>query len=219
MTGISLLLIPKDAPGLSIRRMETQFDTCHGTTFMTFDKVRVHKTHLIGRENQGFRYIMYNFNHERFVISVGTCRLARRCYEEAFLYSMQRKAFGKRLIDHQTVRFKLAEVARRIECLHSENEKIAFAFNNGVADHEMGVLCALAKVQATTTFELAAREASQIFGGSSIVKEGKGMLVERLYREVRAVAIPGGSEEVLLDFAMRQATGKASSILKSKNKL
>eukprot|EP01060_Flectonema_neradi_P038379 TRINITY_DN801_c0_g4_i1.p1 TRINITY_DN801_c0_g4~~TRINITY_DN801_c0_g4_i1.p1 ORF type:complete len:420 (+),score=96.92 TRINITY_DN801_c0_g4_i1:54-1313(+) len=214
MGGISLLLIPKDVAGLSIRKMETQFDTCHGTTFLTFDKVRVHKSHLIGRENQGFRYIMYNFNHERFVISVGTCRMARKCYEEAFLYAMQRKAFGKRLIDQQTVRFKLAEVARRIESLHSENEKIAFAFSNGVPDHEMGMICALAKVQASTTFELAAREASQIFGGSSIVKEGKGLLVERLYREVRAVAIPGGSEEVLLDFAMRQAVAKTTAIQK-----
>jgi len=61
------------------------------------------------------------------------------------------------------------------------------------------------KVMATRTFEFCAREASQIFGGSSIVQEGPGKVVERLYRNVRAVAIPGGSEEILMDFAMRNA--------------
>ncbi len=69
------------------------------------------------------------------------------------------------------------------------------------------------KVQASKTFEYAAREASQIFGGSSIVREGKGKLVERMYREVRATAIPGGSEEILLDFAIRQVISKAQAKL------
>jgi alkylation response protein AidB-like acyl-CoA dehydrogenase len=72
--------------------------------------------------------------------------------------------------------------------------------------------CALAKVQASKTFEYCAREASQILGGSSIVKEGKGKVIERLYRDVRASAIPGGSEEILLDFAIRQAVSKAKKL-------
>ena len=58
---------------------------------------------------------------------------------------------------------------------------------------------------ASKTFEFCAREAAQIFGGSSLVREGKGMAVERLYREVRGTAIPGGSEEILLDLAIKQA--------------
>ena len=75
----------------------------------------------------------------------------------------------------------------------------------------MGAQCALLKVNATKVFEYCAREASQIFGGSSLIKEGRGMIVERLYREVRAQAIPGGSEEILLDFAVRQAIGRQGS--------
>jgi alkylation response protein AidB-like acyl-CoA dehydrogenase len=75
----------------------------------------------------------------------------------------------------------------------------------------MGGQCALLKVQASKTFEFCAREASQIFGGSSIVREGKGKIVERLYRDVRASAIPGGSEEILLDFTIRQAVAKANN--------
>jgi alkylation response protein AidB-like acyl-CoA dehydrogenase len=67
----------------------------------------------------------------------------------------------------------------------------------------MGEICALAKVNCTKGFEFCAREASQIFGGSALVREGIGKEVEALYRNVRAHAIPGGSEEILLDLAIR----------------
>lgn len=52
--GISVVLVERERPGITVRKMETQFDTCHGTTFITFDAVRVPVTNLIGRENHGF---------------------------------------------------------------------------------------------------------------------------------------------------------------------
>ena len=61
------------------------------------------------------------------------------------------------------------------------------------------------KAQSTITFEFCAREASQIFGGLSYSRGGQGAKVERLYRDVRAYAIPGGSEEIMLDLSMRQS--------------
>ena len=61
------------------------------------------------------------------------------------------------------------------------------------------------EAQATVTFEFCAREASQIFGGLSYSRGGQGAKVERLYRDVRAYAIPGGSEEIMLDLSIRQA--------------
>jgi len=75
----------------------------------------------------------------------------------------------------------------------------------------MGGPCALLKVQGSATFEFCAREASQIFGGSSIVKEGRGKIVERMYRCVRSCAIPGGSEEILRDLAIRTSDKQMSS--------
>lgn len=63
----------------------------------------------------------------------------------------------------------------------------------------------LLKVNATKTVELCAREAAQIFGGNSYIRTGPGSGIERLYREVRVIAIGGGSEEVMIDLAMRQA--------------
>mmetsp|Transcript_6757 Transcript_6757/g.12415 ORF Transcript_6757/g.12415 Transcript_6757/m.12415 type:complete len:168 (-) Transcript_6757:447-950(-) len=160
----------------------------------------------------GFAYIVYNFNHERFVISTSTARASRLCYEEAINYAMDRKTFGKYLYQHQAIRMKLAEMAYRIESLQDMLERVAYQFSMGVPDRNLGEACALLKVVASRTFEFCAREASQIFGGSSIVKEGRGAIVERLYREVRASAIPGGSEEILLDFAVRSSIAKAKKL-------
>jgi len=218
--GLSLLLVDRNAPGIDVRKMETQFDTCQGTTFITFDNVKVPAENIIGEEGAGFKYLLLNFNHERFVISCSTCRYARVCYSESLHYAVRRKTFGKPLADHQMIRWKLAEMARQVEALHDMNERIAFQYKAGVPDAKLGSHCAVLKVAASKTFEFCAREASQIFGGSSIVKEGSGKIVERLYREVRAQAIPGGSEEILLDLAARQAiAGAAKASVEAKAKL
>ena len=77
--------------------------------------------------------------------------------------------------------------------------------DSGVDAVLLGRQLALCKVQASRCFELCAREASQIMGGSSYLREGKGQTVERLYREVRVIAIGGGSEEVMDELAMKLA--------------
>jgi len=74
----------------------------------------------------------------------------------------------------------------------------------------LGGPIALMKAQATKTFEYCAREAAQIFGGLAYTRGGQGAKVERLYREVRAYAIPAGSEEIMLDLGVRQAMKRAA---------
>ncbi len=76
---------------------------------------------------------------------------------------------------------------------------------SGVNDKVCSGLIALVKVQATKTMALCATECTQIVGGAACVRGGAGASIERLYREVRVNAIAGGSEEVLMDLAMRQA--------------
>ena len=151
--ALSIILVPADTPGLHVRKMKTQFDTCHGTTFITMDNVRVHKRMLIGQEGRGFSYIVKNFNHERFVISAGVVRMARLCYQEAFEEASRRKTFGKLLNQHQVIRWKLAEMMRLVESLHDNVERVAYQFSQGVADEHMGAQCALLKVNATKVFE------------------------------------------------------------------
>lgn len=209
--GLSLLLLERTMPGITIRKMETQFDNTHNTTFIELEDVKVPVKNLIGKEGLAFKYIMVNFNHERFVIAAGACRSARMCYEEAITEARRREVFGQKLIKKGVIRWKLAEMARQIEALQDHLERVAYAFASGVPDRALGSQCSLLKVQASKTFEYCAREAVQIFGGSGIVKEGRGKTVERLYREVRGTAIPGGSEEILLDMAIRGVVRKADA--------
>lgn len=152
--------------------------------------------------------IVTNFNHERIGIIIQALRFARVCYEESVKYAYKRKTFGKRLIDHDVIRMKLAHMARQIEASYNWLENIIYqsqVMDETEAMLKMGGAIAGLKAQSTTTFEYCAREASQIFGGLSYSRGGQGGKIERLYRDVRAYAIPGGSEEIMLDLSMRQS--------------
>merc|ERR1719356_1132331 len=95
-----------------------------------------------------------------------------------------------------------------IESTHAWMESITFqlqTMQKMEAAMKLGGATALLKVQATKVFEYCAREAAQIFGGLSYTRGGQGEKVERLNREVRAMAVPGGSEEVMLDLGIRQS--------------
>ena len=205
--GISFMLLEKDMPGIECKQMQCSGVWASGTAFVTFDNVKVPKENLIGDENAGFKYVMYNFNHERWGFIAQATRFSRVCLEEAFRYANRRKTFGKRLIDHPVIRWKLAEMARQVESTHAMLEHITYQMDkmsHAEANAKLGGTTALIKVQSTKVFEYCAREAAQIMGGNSYIRGGQGEKVERLYREVRAYAIPGGSEEILLDLSVRQ---------------
>lgn len=208
MGGISLLLIEKDMPGVTTKPMKCSGVWPSGTTYVTFEDVKVPVENLIGKENQGFKYVMYNFNHERYGIIVQATRLARVCLEEAIKYASKRKTFGKRLIEHPVIRHKLGHMARNVEATYAWLEQVTYQITQMSHEEQMKKLggpIALLKAQSTQTFELCAREASQIFGGLAYTRGGQGEKVERLYREVRAYAIPAGSEEIMIDLGIRQA--------------
>jgi alkylation response protein AidB-like acyl-CoA dehydrogenase/predicted heme/steroid binding protein len=208
MNGVSLLLIERDFGGVSTRRMDCQGVWSSGTTYITFEDVKVPVENLIGKENQGFRVIMTNFNHERIGIIIQCLRFSRVCYEESVKYGNKRRTFGKKLVDHPVIRLKLAHMARQIEASYNWLENIIYQcekMGETEAMLRLGGPIASLKAQATVTFEFCAREASQIFGGLSYSRGGQGGKVERLYRDVRAYAIPGGSEEIMLDLSIRQS--------------
>mmetsp|Transcript_30102 Transcript_30102/g.66191 ORF Transcript_30102/g.66191 Transcript_30102/m.66191 type:complete len:453 (+) Transcript_30102:44-1402(+) len=207
MKGVSMMLLERTMPGLSTRKMKCSGAWSSGTAYVTFEDVKVPLANLIGKENQGFKMIMANFNHERFVLCAMTNRFSRVCLEEALKFANKRKTFGKLLVQHDVIRWKLAEMARLVESTHAWLESVAYQMNTMTpmeATLKLGGITALLKVQCTKTFEYCAREAAQIFGGLSYTRGGQGEKVERLCREVRAMAIPGGSEEVMLDLGVRQ---------------
>lgn len=197
MNGISVLLIERSFGGVSTRRMDCQGVWSSGTTYITFEDVKVPVENLIGKENQGFKVIMTNFNHERIGIIIQAVRFSRVCYEESVKYANKRRTFGQKLINHAVIRMKLAQMARQIEATYSWLESLIYQcqmMSDTEAMLKLGGAIAGCKAQATLTFEFCAREASQIFGGLSYSRGGQGAKVERLYRDVRAYAIPGGSE-------------------------
>lgn len=151
-------------------------------SYVTFEDVLVPVQNLIGDENQGFMCIMYNFNHERFGLAAQATRFARVCYEEAFRYAMKRKTFGKRLVDHQAIRTKLAHMARQIEAtqvyfrlarligwtytLQSQLESTVYQvtkMNHWEALNKLAGPIALLKAQTSQLFEYCARYA--LLGG------------------------------------------------------
>merc|ERR1719409_1663204 len=136
---------------------------------------------------------------------MGSLRAARLCLEHAISYARERKTFGKKLSDSQVIRHKFAQMARRVEAAQCVVDALAFSMVNGAGPAEIGGPMALAKVESTQAHEYCAREASQVLGGASFLRQGKGQLVERLVREVRVTVVGGGSEEILLDLAMRQS--------------
>ena len=218
--GLSMLLVDTSLKGVKVRKMATQFDTSHSTCFVTFDDVHVPLDCLIGEEGQAFMQIVTNLNHERLVIAVSAARSARTCYHEALKYVAQRRVFGQNLLEHPVIQLKLATMVSDLEALQDHIERVAFQFKCKVPDGQLGNECAMLKVRASKVFEMCAREASQLLGGSSIVKnEGKGALVERLYREVRTTAIPGGSEEVLMAQVGKSVHKSVKKMLANQSKL
>lgn len=203
--GISLLMVHKEYRGVQVSRLRTQGWNSSTTTTISFDDVRVPAKNLLGAENMGFLPIMLNFNNERYMMAVSACRMARCCLEDSIRYARVRKTFGQPLIKHQVIRHKLAEMARHIYATHGMLITITHAIYAGADMGRTSGQTALAKVQASRTLEFCAREASQILGGRSYVRGGIGGRIERSYREVRVYAIGGGSEEILLELATRQA--------------
>jgi len=92
--GVSVLLIERSMGGVSTRRMDCQGVHSSGTTYVTFEDVKVPVENLIGKENKGFRVLMTNFNHERIGIIIQAVRFARVCYEESVKYSNKREVSG-----------------------------------------------------------------------------------------------------------------------------
>ena len=197
--GISLLLMDMRAPGVSRTELPKQGWWASDTASIHFDGARVPADHLIGPLHGGFPLIMRNFNIERLSMSAIAIGASRRCLADALAWARERRTFGRRLADHQVIRHQLMDMYRQIAAAQAWLEQVAGRLRDGAP---VAADIALLKVQASQLMEFCAREASQILGGASYIR---GTAVERIYREVRVVAIGGGSEEILKDLAARQA--------------
>lgn len=198
MGGISLLVIPGDAPGLSRAPIEKMGWWSSDTATLYFEGCRVPLGHLVGVENQGFAGIMGNFNGERLGIAAIAVGMAQVCYDEAVAWARLRETFGRPLVQRQVIRHKLVDMAQHIGATRAYLEAVAWKVQQG--QWPIAEVCML-KNQATQCLEHCAKEAVQILGGAGYVQ---GTKVERIYRETKVLSIGGGAEEIMKDLASRQ---------------
>ncbi len=206
--GLSLLVVPlKGYPGVSMQRLKVSGQVSGGTTYIELDDVKVPVENLIGREGEGMKFVMNNFNHERLTISVGVTRQARVALSSAFAYCLKREAFGKTLMDQPVVRHRLAKAGGELETMWAFVEQLLYQLANmpkEEADRRLGGVTALAKAKSAMVLNECAQCAVLLFGGAGFTKQGQGELVEAILRDVPGARIPGGSEDVLLDLSVRQ---------------
>eukprot|EP01084_Bolivina_argentea_P234838 395335_1 len=111
--AVTLILIPR-GKGVFTSQIKLQGKNLSGTASVTFANVIVPKTNVIGKINNGFIPLMLNFNLERFGIACGAVSYSMVCVSEAIKWAQERKTFGKKLIKHQVIRHKIADMTRKV---------------------------------------------------------------------------------------------------------
>jgi acyl-CoA dehydrogenase len=199
--GISLLVIDKDAPGVSVtRRLAKMGWHCSDTAELAFVDVRVPAGHLIGEENAGFGYLAEAFVTERVALAVQAYGIAARSLALAAAYCRERSTFGQPLITRQVVRHKLVEMHRRVEVARTYARAVAerYVAGGALATPTAIAEAALAKQTAVEASQYVCHEAVQLFGGTGYMH---GTEVERHYRDTRILPIGGGATDVMTDLA------------------
>jgi len=208
--GITMMLVERtpNADNFSTKQILTSYSKAAGTSYVEYDGVTVPRANIIGKEGNGFYYTMANFNGERWGMVAAGNRMSRLMVEECFRWAMSRKIFGKRLIDQPVIRYKLANMAAEVESVHSMLEDVTYQMKHSTPkeiDQYLAGTISLLKYKQTRVAQLCADNACQIFGGRALTRSGLGVLVEKFQRSQKMQAILGGSEEILADFAIRQA--------------
>ena len=199
--GISMMLVPGDAVGISRTSLKKMGWWCSDTAHLRMDNVRVPARYLLGEEGGGFKIIMTNFNGERLAMSAMALGFAQACFDEALDWARQRKTFGAALVEHQVVRHKLVDMQMRIASTQAWLEQVTTRADAGDQGPDWVANVCMLKNHATQTMQFCADQAVQILGGMGFMRGTKS---ERIYREVKVMMIGGGAEEVMKELAARQ---------------
>jgi acyl-CoA dehydrogenase len=200
-SGISMIVVPCNAPGVSRTRLEKMGWLCSDTAHLRFDSVRVPVRYRLGAEGAGFRMIMGNFNGERLAMSAMALGFAEACHDEALAWARQRSTFGAALIERQVIRHKLMDMQMRIRSTEAWLDALGARVDAGDDGADWVANVCLLKNHATQTMQFCADAAVQILGGMGYMR---GTVSERVYREVKVMMIGGGAEEIMKELAARQ---------------
>jgi acyl-CoA dehydrogenase len=198
--GISLVVVEKGTPGFTVsRKLDKMGWLCSDTAELSYQDVRVPVRNLVGEENTGFVQIARNFVSERIGLAVQAYASAQRCLDLTVEWCRMRETFGQALITRQTVQHTLAEMARRIEVARVYTRSVAA---QAAADPDAFLVkeACFAKNTAVEAGEWVAYQAVQLHGGMGYMRESE---IERQYRDMRILAIGGGTSEILTGLAAK----------------
>lgn len=201
--GISAFIVPTDTAGYTVARTEHKLgqrasDTCQ----IVFDEMRLTPDLMLGEEGEGYKVALANLEGGRIGIASQSVGMARAAYEAALDYAKQRESFGKRIIEHQAVAFRLADMATRIEAARQ-------LVLNAARLRDAGQPClkeaAMAKLFASEMAEQVCSDAIQVHGGYGYLND---FPVERIYRDVRVCQIYEGTSDIQRLVISRAITGE-----------
>ena len=189
--GISAFIVPTDMPCYRVASVEHKMgqrasDTCQ----IVFEDMELTPDLLLGEEGEGYRIALSNLEGGRIGIAAQAIGMARAAYEHAVAYAKERESFGKPIIAHQAVIFRLAEMRTEIEAARQLTHHAARL-------RDAGAPClseaAMAKLFASEMAEKVCSDAIQVHGGYGYLQD---FPVERIYRDVRVTKIYEGTSDI-----------------------
>ncbi len=204
-SGISTIVVPGDAPGLSLGPNERKMGwNAQPTRQVVFQDCRVPVANRLGPEGIGFKIAMAGLDGGR--LNIGACSLggAQAALDKAVAYMRDRKAFGKRLDEFQALQFRLADMATELEAARALLYAAAAAYDRG--DPDATPRCAMAKRFATDVGFTVANDALQLHGGYGYLSEYG---IEKIVRDLRVHQILEGTNEIMRVIIARGLVGRA----------
>jgi acyl-CoA dehydrogenase len=200
--GLSVFVVPRDAPGVAVGKVEDKMgQRASNTTELFFEDVRVPAENLLGREGLGFIVAMRTFDKTRAAVGAAGVGIARAALEHAVAYSKTRVQFGKPIASFQATAFKIAQMAMEVEAARLLVWRAAWLMDHG---KPCGSESAMAKCFGSDVAMRTALEALQIFGGYGYMKDYP---IEKLVRDAKLLQIYEGTNEVQRLVISREVIG------------
>jgi len=188
--GISAFVVPTDAPGFSITE-RIDVIAPHPLARLEFKECRVPHDALLGAEGEGFKLAMRTLDIFRASVAAAAVGFARRALDESVARARSRRMFGATLADLQLTQARLGDMAVEIDAAALLTCRAAWL--RDVRNARTTKESAMAKLSATESAQRVIDAAVQLHGGLGVTH---GHIVERLYREIRALRIYEGATEV-----------------------
>jgi len=189
--GISMFFIDPKTTGITIDRLDTLCFRMVGTNRVTYEDVRIHKSDLLGKLNNGWNQLMTNLEKERFSIAAQSIGSAQSALDCAVQYAKDRIQFGKPIGAFQAIQHKIAEMQMQVHLVRVATYDLARRLD---AKLPCRTEASITKIYATEVYHKVADDGMQILGGYSMMPD---FPMERHYRDSRINRIGGGSTEVL----------------------